>query len=219
LALEIGYLDVVVGRMLERADLLLRWVVKSTLKVAVKKKAIQLLLGKEVDINARDRCGRSALHWVCRQRSDDKGIVELLVNNRADVNARDKDGRTALHWVCEDIGGGGEETLGFLLKNGADIKAKDKNGSTVLHLAARRERKEILKLLLQNGADINERDGNGLTALDHARENRPARDVLLSSGAKFDANNSFGQLLGREEMSRILEWIMKIRQGDCLRRF
>lgn len=78
----------------------------STLLMDVIKKGgesndIQALLALEVDINATDRQGNTALHYVIKGRSKERKkinytIVAQLLNAGADIHARNKEGETPL---------------------------------------------------------------------------------------------------------------------------
>jgi len=58
--------------------------------------AMRLGLG-EVDVNGRDKAGRTPLHLAAIRGN--KEVAEVLLNNGALVNARDRDGWTPLRWA------------------------------------------------------------------------------------------------------------------------
>jgi ankyrin repeat protein len=67
--------------------------------------AIELLLGRGIDINARSSDGRTALHGAAMQGYDE--VIEFLVANGADLGVADEDGFTALDVALGKAGGFG----------------------------------------------------------------------------------------------------------------
>ena len=69
---------------------------------------------KDIDLNAQDNNGYTALMIVCEAEEEHKHIVQLLLtNSRIDLNARDKYGRTAYDIACQQ----GHEKIAQKLKN------------------------------------------------------------------------------------------------------
>ena len=58
----------------------------------------RLLKSSDVDVNACDPFGRSALELAASRGA--AGCVHLLLRHRADPNARNRLGRTPLHAAC-----------------------------------------------------------------------------------------------------------------------
>ena len=92
-------------------------------------------LAKGADVNAKDKEGKSPLHYAER-----KAVAELLLAKGADVNAKDNEGKTPLHCATR------KDTVELLLATGADVNAKDNGGETPLHCAERRVAKDNLNL-------------------------------------------------------------------------
>lgn len=61
-----------------------------------KKEAVQSLLAKGAEVNAKDSGGMTALMWASFSGQHD--IVQHLLDKGADANMKDKDGQTAADW-------------------------------------------------------------------------------------------------------------------------
>ena len=59
--------------------------------------AVDLLLQRGADVNARTESGFVALFWAARYGHEH--TAKLLIAHGADVTAKDKDGMTALKWA------------------------------------------------------------------------------------------------------------------------
>lgn len=75
--------------------------------------AMRLGLG-EVDVNARDKAGRTPLHHAAMRGN--RETAEVLLSNGALVNARDGDGFTPLRWA---MASGAREVTDLLREYGA----------------------------------------------------------------------------------------------------
>jgi ankyrin repeat protein len=94
--------------------------------------AVQALLDRGVDANARDEDGRTALLEAAFGGHLD--TLKLLLERRADVNACDHDGWTPL---MEAASKGHTEAVRELLEAGAEVNSRNRNGWTALRAAAR----------------------------------------------------------------------------------
>jgi ankyrin repeat protein len=104
------------------------------------------LLEHGADIEAKDRIGRTALHFACA--NGQLAVVELLgCGVGMDAN-NDSKGATSI--------------LGKRKSRGADIEAKDNQGDTPLHLASSAGHFPVVKALLGGGASILAANNNGL---------------------------------------------------------
>jgi len=117
-------------------------------------------------VNARDKNGRTPLHWACRGVHVE--LAQYLLENGADVNAADTNGVAPLHWAAMT----GDATLvKLLLDRGADPSARDADGDTPLNSAALGASREITDLLLDKGAELDTAEGKGLVLLQVAARN------------------------------------------------
>ncbi len=85
------------------------------------------------NVNARDKYGRTPLHWAA-VHSKAPAVVTALVQAGAKINARNESGDTPLHNAASYKS---PEVVRALLKTGANVNARDKHGFTPLHRAAR----------------------------------------------------------------------------------
>jgi len=128
--------------------------------------AVNGLLAKGANVNAKDDKGRAALLWVAPAR-DNPEMVKVLIAKGADVNAKDNEGETALMIAASQSNPG---VMAELLEAGAEVDATNKAGATALMAAAFRANIEEIKILLAKGADRKLKDKKGRTAFDVAKE-------------------------------------------------
>ncbi len=141
-------------------------------------------------LDAKDKDGRTALHWACRGVHLE--IVRFLVESGADVNAADGNGIVPIHSAAVR---NNAEAIALLLAGGADIDAKEFGEHTALHYAAMYNAADAAALLIEKGADIEARDDYARTPLLLcARERGEAQTarILLDAGADIDARDKFG---------------------------
>ncbi|KAL0543456.1 hypothetical protein IC582_018552 [Cucumis melo] len=119
------------------------------------------LLKNNVDINAVDKVGFTALHRAILAKK--QAITNYLLRESANPFVRDKDGATLMHYAVQTASSQAIKTL--LLYN-VDINLQDKDGWTPLHLAVQARRTDIVRLLLIKGADKTLKNAGGLTPLD-----------------------------------------------------
>ncbi len=122
----------------------------------------RLLLDMGVEVNVRDRLGRSALAYV-----EDAVLARMLLDRGADVHARDRKGDTVLmHAVMTK----NAALVRQLLERGADVNAVAEDGQTALILCVRRwPDLFVVRELIAAGADVDVVDDEGETALSIVR--------------------------------------------------
>lgn len=95
--------------------------------------AIELLLDKGANINARDTLfDWTPLHYAA-SHSNMPSVIELLINRGADIESYDKNGWRPLHLAAAF--NSVPEIVTLLMENGADAKAQIKSGLTASFLA------------------------------------------------------------------------------------
>lgn len=146
------------------------------------------LIEAGADPNARDRTGKTALHYATKLR-EAASILPLLVRAGGDVNARsdDPEAITPLFCAVENyIESPKAEEAGLvvrvLVRLGADINATDSKGATVLAIAAAHNKPELIKLLVELGGDPARRMTNGRTPLDYAEQANATDAIQLLAG-------------------------------------
>ena len=157
---------------------------------------MQNCLKDGADVHARDKRGRSPLHWVASGNKNPEVIMALL---DAGVNVDEKDqlGNTPLHWAASE--NENPEVIKVFLDAGVDANIRGLHGKTPLHNVALRLRShnsELVKVLLDAGADVNLEDKDGWTPLHNAALGNITPQIiiaLLKAGADAKAKNSDGK--------------------------
>ena len=153
--------------------------------------AVEALLAKGADVNAKDKYGGTPLHVASKKGKKD--IAELLLAKGADVNAKSKYGDSPLHKVAGayDPYHTHKDVVTLLLANGADVNAKNVDGTTPLHQAASGD---IAELLLGKGAEVNAKSMAGTTPLHRAAtgSSKDVVELLLAKGADINAKDKYG---------------------------
>jgi PTS system fructose-specific IIA component/PTS system nitrogen regulatory IIA component len=151
------------------------------------------LISQGVEINAKDKDGRTPLHEAAK-RYGNATKLKCLIAKGADVNVKDNAGKTPLHDAVADIYWMRLEMVQDLISHGADVHAKDVKGNTPLHIAAAStgnyyvgkrnisKQVDILKFLIASGADVNAKNHQGETPLDVAQIDE-SKHVLQEAGA------------------------------------
>ena len=123
--------------------------------------AAALVRQRNVDVNARDGCGRTAL-WHYAWRGDDTGLRHLL-DLGADASVVDGDGDGPLAAVARRGEARCIECVEVLLRRGAPTDTRNDDGRTALWHASNYGRTKVVDALLRGGADANAGDRNRAT--------------------------------------------------------
>jgi ankyrin repeat protein len=141
-----------------------------------------------VDVDAPDRDGTPALHWVVR--AGDVEMAERLIAAGADVNAASRFGLAALHVAIEQ---GDVAMTRRLLEHGADVAQPDGAREPPLMIAARIGEPAVVAVLLEHDAEVDARDPSfGQTPLMVAVQSGhlEVAKLLLERGAAVDAKTA-----------------------------
>eukprot|EP00808_Paulinella_micropora_P006456 g79812.t1 len=142
---------------------------------------VRELLAQDVDLEARDSSGRTALMNAAWK--DHVAVAEALVQAKAALDIKDTNGCTALRLAGHH---GKHKVAAVLLKAKADMSLKDNNGQTALFVARENNRTAIVALLEnyeQNGQALSE-------AVKKGQEEEVRR--LLDDGVQWDLPDQDG---------------------------
>jgi uncharacterized protein len=144
---------------------------------------VSALLKQQVDVNAPQPDGATALHWAAHW--DDAAMTDALIRAGARVNAVNDHGVTPLWLACTN---GNAAVAERLLAAKADPNLAMSNGETPLMTASRSGNAEVVKALLARGANVNAVETNrGQTALMWAASQGHSQvtRVLIENGANI----------------------------------
>lgn len=142
-------------------------------------KTINELIAKGVDVNERDKGGRTALVIAVKNQYTD--MVKVLLTTKIDIDTADNLGNTPL---LQAISRNYQEITKMLLEQKANVNIKDSNGFSPLMKAAGAGNLEVTKLLIAKGAFVNAKANNGWSALKFAENHPDIVAVLKQAGAK-----------------------------------
>lgn len=166
-----------------------KWLPLHTLAASGEFFLLDALLKHNVDINAVDKDGLTAIHKAIISKK--QAIINYLLRNSANPFIRDKDGATLMHYAVQSAS---SQTIKILLLYNVDINLADHDGWTPLHLAVQAKRTDIVRLLLIKGADRTLKNQNGLTPLDlclySGREMRTYELIKLLKGLALSKSSS-----------------------------
>jgi hemoglobin len=132
---------------------------------------VQFLLDAEVDPNAADSYGHTALYFAANSSGSDR-IVRALLARKAAPNVHCGPTKsTPLHMAARRDN---VEIGKLLIAAGADLEARDIKGHTPLRRALNCRQSGMTALLAASGANLDARDNNGVTPRKHARTKRVA---------------------------------------------
>ena len=155
--------------------------------------AVSTLLEQQVDVNAAQADGATALHWAVYQ--DDLVTAQRLIRGGADPAASNDHGVTPLPLACTNANAAMVRTL---LAAGADANATVASGETVLMACAHTGSVDAVEALLAAGAHVDAKESSERqTALMWAVAQRhPAVvRVLIEHGADVHARSRVSRLV------------------------
>jgi ankyrin repeat protein len=165
--------------------------------------AIQALLARGFDVNARSPDGQTALHLALRDQSP--GVVRAVFESKTlDVDAVNATGETPLMMAALR---GELAWASRLIERGAKVQ---REGWSPLHYAATGPEPKIVAMLLDRGAPIDARSPNNTTPLMMAAGYgaESSVDLLLARGADKRLRNerdmdaaAFASAAGRERLA------------------
>ena len=142
---------------------------------------VKFLLDRGVDVNAKDKEGKTALISASASTKDHhKDVSEFLIEAGADMNAKDNYGQTALMYASFHNNTGAAKAL---IEAGADVHATNNDGMTALMWASYQNHIEAVRALVEGGADVNAKSKAGVTAFNITESNR-VKNYLVTVGAR-----------------------------------
>ncbi|KAG7481441.1 hypothetical protein MATL_G00066540 [Megalops atlanticus] len=119
--------------------------------------ATMKLLGRSVNVNAKNVHDRTALHYAVAGRNTE--AVEILLRRRAKLDLQDKHGVTSIHLAAWF---GSLTILKLLVQGGADQKIENQEGMNIMHCAAINNHTDIVKYIV-NDLQMKELDKKDLS--------------------------------------------------------
>ena len=177
--------------------------------------AVKMLVEQQVDVNALQPDGATALHWA--SYGDALDMAGLLIDAGADVNVANDYGVTPLALACDN---GSGVMVTRLLAAGADPNAARATGETPLMTCARTGTLDAVTALLAHGADPGAAESwHDQTALMWAagEGHVEVARVLVAHGADVHARSSGGftaLLIGAREAKRELARLLLAAGAD-----
>ena len=141
------------------------------------------LLSGQIDVNAPQVDGMTALHWAAHH--DDWELGKRLLDLGANASAENRYGITPLYLACVN---GSANLVRALLESGADPNTTIRGDETVLLTAARTGDIGAVDSLIKAGAEVDAKQRNGQTAAMWAAAEGHSEVIqaLLSAGADFE---------------------------------
>ncbi|KAK0057167.1 ankyrin-1 [Biomphalaria pfeifferi] len=179
-----------------------------------RKDIASLLINLGLDVNQKDKFGRSPLHIAAEQQNLD--MIRFLCTNGADIDKQDMSGETILIIISKLIASSCKRNKNLfqeLLGLGPNIDIQDSLGCTALmHLInSNADVKQEVSLLLVNDANVNIKDKEGRSPLFYllmsSRSELSDLKILLQKGA-----DPFLEENHRHSLTRWLEQEKYIRQ-------
>lgn len=109
----------------------------------------------EINVNAQDEYGNTALHYAVSNRVGDPSLVGLLLQHGANPNAQNVRRQTPISINIETCRVDAPLLLFLLLEFGADPNVTLLNDETALHLAVERCFVKMARALVSAGANMN----------------------------------------------------------------
>ena len=173
-----------------------------------------LLTHPSIDINVKDRDGRSPILWAASSGS--ARAVLSLFKAGIPTDTADAEGLTALHCAASR---GHTDCLDTLISLcGAKVNFTDNNECTPLHYAVTLGHADATALLLMHGADCEKVDKKGRTAAHCgcAKGQIETIKLLKNHGANLWVKNQYGDLPLHNAVAsdriELVKWLLSLNQ-------
>ena len=186
---------------------------------------IRMLLKTNLDLEAKDKEGRTALLWAAA--TGKVNLIKLVLtgrtHNNANIKATNHRGKTALHLAVESKTNR-LALVNTLLEHEANVHAESDGGWTAFLNAADKGYEDIASVLLHWGADVNARTlNNKMTGLHWCARNghiNVVKLLLQQPGVLRDSKDSSGEtpLVGAAQNGHIeiVSLLSPVKIGDQL---
>ncbi|EGD83049.1 hypothetical protein PTSG_03687 [Salpingoeca rosetta] len=173
-----------------------------------KPRHVNVLLKYDIDIQGRDRFGRSAV--LCAAELEDSTCIQLLLETTTEhLEDTDDQGRTPL---IISVANQRVKSVKQLLFSGANVNAQDESGHTALHWACALGDTKLSTMLLNAGADPHVTDSQGLNCLHYSMQGEAgivallAKEMTSLDDVTRDGQNAFmlGAIAGSLPLLRAL---------------
>ncbi|KZS20800.1 Uncharacterized protein APZ42_012508 [Daphnia magna] len=173
-----------------------------------------------IDVNAKDKYGRNALHLLCRfnSSSDLRDSIQILIKHGINANEKTNDGCNTLHLLCQNHSTSNFiDAIQILIQQGIDVKEKDKNGRNALFFLIRNSsmdkhlKANVFRFLIRHGIQVHSENEESCNLYqDFFKENdnwgKICFDFLVEEGIRFgwhDACEHCQQILSIKERPRL----------------
>ncbi|SPN97831.1 related to 26s proteasome subunit p28 [Cephalotrichum gorgonifer] len=126
---------------------------------------LNVLLGRDADINQKNYNGQTPLHLIASKNKLDMARTLFDQKPPASARVRDKRGQYPIHRAAAI---GSTPMITLLLEHRSPLDATDNSGYTALHHAIAEGHGDAAVTLLKAGADSTKREESGLLAIDLA---------------------------------------------------
>jgi len=139
---------------------------------------VGMLLSKDVDVNAKNNNGQTALHFCASKSNLD--IARTLLSQKPPASARVKDrrGQLALHRAAAV---GNVPMIKAMLDAKSPLNATDMDGMTALHHAISEGHGDAALLLLTRGAEFDKKDNDEHVPLDLAPDAKTRKFIVQAA--------------------------------------
>lgn len=141
---------------------------------------VKLLIENGADPEARDNCGRTAVHYAVSAGKSE--VLPILAEGRDEkklMRMKDHGGRTPLHHAVF-LESNQIQMVQKIITLGGEVNALDMDRRTPLHYAAEAGKSRIIPILLQRGAITNLRDTQtDMTPIELAK-NDQVREIIIA---------------------------------------
>ena len=127
---------------------------------------VELLLDKNVPINAQNKNGKTAVYIA--SQNGHFSVVSTLLNNGAESNITTNNGWTPLMIASQN---GHGDVVELLLEKNVPVNTQYTDGMTAVYIASQNGHSSVVSTLLNNGAEPNITTNNGWTPLMIASQN------------------------------------------------